>query len=230
MNPAGTIGSRLEEVLGRIASAARRSRRAPDAVRLIGVVKTVPAETVREAVRLGLRELGENRVQEAEGKVGVVGRDAARWHLIGHLQRNKAARALELFDCVHSVDSIELAQALSRRIAAPRRLAVLLEVNVSGETSKFGVAPEKLEGLLASVVSLPGLDVRGLMTVGPRVETPEAARPAFARLRELSERAGKMAGVPLPELSMGMSGDYEIAVEEGSTMVRVGTAIFGARA
>src|SRR6185436_5057661 len=131
-----------------------------------------------------------------------------------------------LFDCVHSVDSIELAEALSRRIVAPRRLTVLLEVNVSGEASKHGVA---LEGLLAAAAPLPGLEVRGLMTVGPRVETPDAARPAFARLRELRDRAARACGVPLPDLSMGMSGDYEIAVEEGSTMVRVGTAIFADR-
>ena len=230
MKPAGTIGSQLDQVLARVASASRRSGRAPDAVRLIGVVKTVPAETVREAVRLGLRDLGENRVQEAEDKVRAVGRESARWHLIGHLQRNKVARALDLFDCVHSVDSIELAQALSRRITAPRTLPVLLEVNVSGEASKFGVAPERLEALLAAANALPGLEVRGLMTVGPPVETPDAARPAFARLRVLRDRTGPAVGVPLPELSMGMSGDFEAAIEEGSTMVRVGTAIFGARA
>ena len=186
-------------------------------------------DVVREAVALGLRDFGENRVQEAEGKVEAVGREAATWHLIGHLQRNKVARALGLFDCVHSVDSIELAEALSRRIVAPRRLPVLLEVNVSGEASKHGVAPEGLEGLLAAAAPLPGLEVRGLMTVGPRVETPDAARPAFARLRELRDRAARACGVPLPDLSMGMSGDYEIAVEEGSTMVRVGTAIFADR-
>jgi pyridoxal phosphate enzyme (YggS family) len=225
----GTIGTRLHEVQGRLASAVRRSGRAPDAVRLIGVVKTVPPEVVREAVRSGLRDLGENRVQEAEGKVAAVGRDAATWHLVGHLQRNKVARALDLFDCVHSVDSLDLARALSRRIVAPRRLPVLLEVNVSGEASKFGVAPPDLEGLLAAVLPLSGIEVRGLMTVGPRVESPEAARPAFAALRELRDRAARACGVPLPELSMGMSGDYEIAAEEGSTMVRVGTAIFGAR-
>ena len=229
MNPVGTIGTRLHEVQGRLTDAARRSGRAPDAVRLIGVVKTVQPDAVREAIQSGLRDLGENRVQEAEGKVAAVGREAATWHLIGHLQRNKVARALDLFDCVHSVDSLDLATALSRRIVAPRRLPVLLEVNVSGEASKFGVKPQDLEGLLAAVLPLPGIEVRGLMTVGPVVEWPEGARPAFAALRELRDHAARACGVPLPELSMGMSGDYEVAVEEGSTMVRVGTAIFGAR-
>lgn len=229
MKPEGTLGSRLNEVLGRIAGAAGRSGRPPGGVRLIGVVKTVPAETVREAVRLGLGDLGENRVQEAADKIAAVGRDAARWHLVGHLQRNKAARALELFDCIHSVDSLELAGALSGRLAPGRRLPVLAEVNVSGETTKFGVAPEDLERLLEAVAALPGLEVRGLMTVGPAVLAPELARPAFARLRTLREQAERTLGRALPELSMGMSGDYEVAVEEGSTMVRVGTAIFGAR-
>jgi pyridoxal phosphate enzyme (YggS family) len=225
----GTLKSRLEEVRGRIAAAAGRSGRAPDRVRLVGVVKTVPDEAVREVLGLGLRDLGESRVQEAAGRVAALGRDAAVWHLIGHLQRNKAARALELFDWIHSVDSAALARALSGRVPAGRRLPVMLEVNVSGEATKFGVAPADLDGLLEEVAQLPGLDVRGLMTVGPAVPAPGLARPAFAKLRELRERAERSLGRSLPELSMGMSGDYEVAVEEGSTMVRVGTAIFGAR-
>lgn len=229
MSPDGTIRTRLDEVRGRLSEAARRSGRAPDAVRLVGVVKTVPAETVRDAVAAGLRDLGENRVQEAGEKVAAVGRASACWHLVGHLQRNKAARALELFDWVHSVDSIELARALSRRIVTPRVLPVLLEVNVSGEATKFGVAPEGVEALLDQVRALPGLEVRGLMTVGPAVDAPEAARPAFAALRERRDRAAAASGLALAELSMGMSGDYEVAVEEGSTMVRVGAAIFGPR-
>lgn len=198
-------------------------------MRLIGVVKSVPAETVAEAVALGLCDLGENRVQEAAGKITAVGRDAARWHMIGHLQRNKAARALELFDWVHSVDSIELARALSQRASGARRLPVLIEVNVSGEASKFGTPAADLERLLEGARTLPGLEVRGLMTVPAAVDAPERARPAFACLRDLRERVVRQTGVALPELSMGMSGDFEVAVEEGSTMVRVGSAIFGAR-
>jgi pyridoxal phosphate enzyme (YggS family) len=194
------------------------------------VVKTVAAEVVREAVALGLTDLGENRVQEAEGKIARVGREAARWHMIGHVQRNKAGRIVDLFDCVHGVDSDATAQALSRRAQeASRRMDVLVEVNVSGESSKFGVAPEAVEPLLESVASLPGLALRGLMTVGRPVASPEEARPDFARLREIRDAASARLGLDLPELSMGMSGDYEVAVEEGATLVRVGTALFGPR-
>src|SRR5262245_9553827 len=207
-----------------------RSGRKPESVRLIGVVKTVPPEVVREAVALGLRYLGENRVQEAASKVAAVGRDSARWHMIGHVQRNKAARVVELFDCVHGVDHLDTAQALARRATvAGRTLPALIEVNVSGEASKFGVAPRDLEPLLRDVSRLPGLSVQGLMTVGRPVERAEEARPDFAHLRELGERAAAALGIALPELSMGMSGDFEVAVEEGATMVRVGTALFGAR-
>ena len=196
----------------------------------MGVVKTLPAEVIREAVAAGLADLGENRVQEAEAHIAAVGRNAAHWHLIGHLQRNKAGRALELFDRVHGVDSAELAEGLSRRAAAiGRRLPVLVEVNVSGEASKFGVAPENLTELLERVAGLPGLALEGLMTVGPAVARAEDARPGFARLRQLRDAAERTLGLKLGELSMGMSGDYEVAVEEGATLVRVGTALFGER-
>jgi hypothetical protein len=191
----------------------------------------VPAEVVREAVALGLEDLGENQVQEAEGKIAVVGRRAVRWHMVGHLQRNKAGRAADLFDRIHGVDRLELAQALSRRAeAAGRTLRVLVEVNVSAEPTKFGVTPERLEALLGVVAKLPGLALDGLMTVGPQVAWPEDARPGFAELRALRDRARSRLGLALPELSMGMSADYEVAVEEGATLVRVGTALFGARA
>jgi hypothetical protein len=174
--------------------------------------------------------LGENRVQEAQAKIPLVGRDRARWHLVGHLQRNKVPRALELFDRIHGLDGIELAEALSRRaVLAGRSLPVLVEVNVSGEATKFGVTPADLEPLLGRVAALPGLRVDGLMTVGAPVERAEDARRGFARLRELREGAERCLGIALPELSMGMSADFEVAIEEGSTMVRVGTAIFGAR-
>jgi len=159
-----------------------------------------------------------------------VGRKAVRWHMIGHVQRNKAGRVAELFDCVHGVDSLALAQALSRRATSARAtLPVLIEVNISGESSKFGVAPDALESLLEPMATLEGLDLRGLMTVGRPVENAEDARGDFARLRELRDRAQARLGRELPELSMGMSGDFEVAVEEGATMVRVGTALFGPR-
>jgi len=225
-----TLRRRLDEVRGRIAAAAARSGRPVERVTLVGITKTVAAEAVAEAVALGLSDLGENRVQEAEAKIAAVGRGAARWHLVGHLQRNKAGRAVELFDRVHSVDDADLAEALSRRaVAAGRTLPVLVEVNVAGEASKFGVAPEALEPLLERAAALPGLRLDGLMTVGPPVREPGEARPVFERLRDLRDRAAARLGLRLSELSMGMSGDFEVAVEEGSTLVRVGTAIFGAR-
>jgi pyridoxal phosphate enzyme (YggS family) len=196
----------------------------------VGASKQVPPDTVREAVALGLRDLGENRVQEASSKIAAVGRDAARWHLIGHLQRNKAAKAVELFDLVHSVDDVELATELSRRSAsAGRVLPVLVEVNVSGESSKFGVAPDALDRLLDAIRPLAGVRLEGLMTVGRPVERAEDARADFVRLRDLRDRGARVTGLPLPELSMGMSGDYEVAIEEGATLVRVGTALFGTR-
>jgi hypothetical protein len=194
------------------------------------VTKTVAAVTVQAAVAAGLADLGENRVQEAQGKIPVVGRTKVRWHFIGHLQRNKAGRAVELFDRVHSVDDAAVAEALSRHAtAAGRTLPVLVEVNVGGEASKFGVAPDGLAALLEQVAAQPGLALDGLMTVGPPVEAAEAARSVFARLRGLRDEAERRLGRRLPELSMGMSGDFEVAVEEGSTMVRVGGAIFGPR-
>ncbi len=231
MKPASTaIRGRLDEVRDRIARAAARAGRDPGSVVLVGVVKTVPAEVIREALALGLADLGENRVQEAEVHIAAVGRGSARWHMVGHLQRNKAGRALELFDRVHGVDSAELAEALSRRAAAAgRRLPVLVEVNVSGEATKFGAAPETLVGLLERVADLPGLALEGLMTVGPAVARAEEARPGFARLRDLRDAAERTLGLRLRELSMGMSGDFEVAVEEGATLVRVGTALFGVR-
>jgi len=219
----------LKRIRQAIGLAAGRVGRDPGAIRLVGVTKTVPAERVRQIVDLGLEDLGENRVQEAERKIAAVGR-RARWHMIGHLQRNKAARAVELFDRIHGVDDVELAAALSRHAArAGRRLPVLVEVNVTGEGSKFGVHPDRLPELLDAIVELPGLAVDGLMTVGRMVERAEEARPTFARLRELRDRAAARLGRELPELSMGMSADYEVAVEEGATMVRVGTALFGSR-
>jgi len=228
--PSSAIRGCLDEVRGRIARAAERAGRDPRSVLLVGVVKTVPEDLIREAVALGLEDLGESRVQEAEAHAGAVGREAARWHMVGHLQRNKAGRAVELFDRVHGVDTVELAAALSRRaVAAGRRLRVLVEVNVSGEATKFGAAPDTLMGLVERVAALPGLALDGLMTVGAPVGTVEEARPGFARLRALRDECERALGLRLPELSMGMSGDFEVAVEEGATLVRVGSALFGER-
>jgi len=224
------LGHRLEAVKARLDRASARAGRDRGSIRLIGVTKGVPPERVRQAVELGIAELGENRVQEAEAKIAAVGRSAAVWHLIGPLQRNKAGRAALLFDQVHTVDRAELADALARRAqAAGRVLPVLVEVNVAQEASKFGVAPGGLEALLEVVSRLPGLEARGLMTVGPRVGRPEDARATFAGLRVLRDRARAATGLALDELSMGMSDDFEVAVEEGATMVRIGSALFGSR-
>ena len=228
------LSQRLIELRGRLARAAERSGRPAVAVRLVGIVKTVPAAVVSAAVALGLEDLGESRVQEAESKIAAVTRASeggrARWHLVGHLQRNKAARAAQLFERVHSVDRVELAAALSRHAqAAGRELRVMIEVNVAGTASQFGATPAELARLAAEVAKLPGLRLDGLMTVGPAVERAEDARAVFAGLRGLRDATSREAGVELPELSMGMSGDFEVAIEEGSTMVRIGRALFGAR-
>ncbi|MFN8589534.1 MAG: YggS family pyridoxal phosphate-dependent enzyme [Candidatus Eisenbacteria bacterium] len=225
-----SLADRLPEIRARIGAAAARSGRSAEAVTLVAVVKTLSAEVVAEAVRFGLRDLGENRVQEAQAHQLAVPREAARWHLIGHLQRNKAGKVPGLFDVVHSVDDLELATALARRCReAGRVMPVMIEVNVSGEASKFGVMPDALGPLLEQVAPLEGLELRGLMTVPEAVDQPDEARAAFARLRELRDAGAARLGRPLPELSMGMSGDYEVAVEEGATIVRVGSALFGAR-
>jgi len=225
-----SLTERFALVRGRIADAERRSGRAPGSATLIGVVKTLPAELVAVAVQAGLSDLGENRVQEAELHQRIVARTAARWHMIGHLQGNKAGKAVERFDLVHGIDDADLAGTLARRARETgRTMPVLVEVNVSGEDSKFGVAPAGLPELLERLVPLEGIELRGLMTVGAPVARPEDARAGFARLRALRDEGERRLGRSLPELSMGMSGDYEVAVEEGATLVRVGTALFGER-
>ena len=230
VNDASGLRSRIEAVRELIDRAAARAGRRGADVTLVAVVKTVPVAVVGEALALGVRELGENRVQEADAHVEALGRTAGHWHMVGHLQRNKAGRAAELFDRVHSLDGVEIARALSRCAERTgRTVRALIEVNVGGEASKFGVAPGALTALLEQALALPGLAVDGLMTVAPLTERPEQARPHFARLRELREAAARSLGRELPELSMGMSADFEVAVEEGATMVRVGTALFGAR-
>jgi pyridoxal phosphate enzyme (YggS family) len=218
-----TIAANAQVVRRRIAAAAERSGRDPASVRVIAVTKSFPAETCAAAVQAGLTDLGENRVQEGTAKAAALARAGVRpvWHLIGHLQSNKVRAALGAFAVIHSIDSVELATALSRR--AERPVEVLLEVNVGGEPSKFGFSPEETPDASRAIAALPSLLVRGLMTVAPQAEDAEAVRPVFRRLRALAEELG------LPELSMGMSGDYEVAVEEGATMVRVGSALFGPR-
>jgi PLP dependent protein len=226
---------RLADMRSRIAQAAARSGRPADAVTLIGASKTVPAAQLVEVIRAGLLDLGENRVQEAEPKVADVRAALAAdspgptWHLIGHLQSNKARKAMALFDWIHSVDSPKLAEALDRLAGeSGRSPRVLIEVNTAGEASKEGVPPAETLALVEHVARLPRLSLRGLMTVGPLVATPEEARPAFRALRTLLEQA-RQAAPGLDTLSMGMSGDFEVAIEEGATMVRVGSALFGAR-
>ena len=227
MKPFETI---LEEVKSRIAAACARTGRDPSEVEIIAVTKTHGAEVVKEAWDAGLRIVGENKVQEAAWKkpASVTG---PMWHLIGHLQSNKVRKALELFDFFHSVDTAQLADRMNAIAqdmgAAPH---ILLEVNVSGEKSKSGMKPDDVEPVVRHIMeNCPRLTVEGLMTMAPFSENPEDARPYFRRLRELRDATEISLGVGLPRLSMGMSGDYEVAVEEGATWVRLGTVLFGER-
>jgi PLP dependent protein len=217
------IRANVERVRQAIARACGRAGRSPDDVLLVAVSKTVEAERIRLALAAGIAALGENRVQEAREKIEALGHPVP-WHLIGALQTNKAKDAARLFDWIHSVDRVELARELSRRAhALDRTLDILIQVNLGEEPQKAGVAPAELKALVDALAGLESLRLRGLMAIPPAVETPEAARPFFRRLRELRDAAG------LEHLSMGMSGDFEVAIEEGATLVRVGTAIFGPR-
>jgi len=200
-------------------------------VTLVAVTKTHPAEVVRAAIEAGLSDVGENRVQELEGKVAEVGRQAVRWHLIGHLQRNKVKQALPLFDLIHSLDSLRLAQALSAAaVEAGTRVKALVEVNAAGEASKGGLPAASALEEVARMAELPGLELLGMMTMAPFTDDQAVIRGAFGRTRELWEEVGRtVGGFTARELSMGMSNDYEIAVEEGATLVRVGSSLFGER-
>ncbi len=207
-------------------AAAERSGRDPAGVRLVAVTKGTPAHRVDEAIAAGATDIGENRVQEAEDKQPVV-IGAARWHLIGHLQTNKAGRAAQLFDVVHSVDSRRVADALATHRPAGRDpLIVLVEVDLTGLSTRYGVTEADVEALVQELVNVPSMHLMGLMTIAPQVEDPEDARPYFVRLRHLRDHMQHVSGWALPELSMGMSDDFEVAIEEGATMVRVGRAIF----
>jgi pyridoxal phosphate enzyme (YggS family) len=233
-----SIAAHLAEIQERMAQAARRAHRAADEVRLMAVSKMQTVESILEAIDAGQQLFGENRVQEFAAKHEELGLRAtgAKFHLIGHLQSNKAKKAVELFAAIDSVDSLRLAESLSlfqlSRVNGQReRLEVLIEINIGGEASKEGIDPDspELTALVAAQRRLQGIAIRGLMAVPPWSEEPEHSRPYFRRLRELRDRLQETSGVELPELSMGMSNDFEVAIEEGSTCVRVGTAIFGRR-
>lgn len=224
------IAENLAEVRERISHAVRNSGRSPDSVRLVAVSKQVGIAQVEEARTAGALIFGENKIQDAVSKVEALGAEKLSWHFIGHLQKNKVKFLRDCFELVHSVDSFELAQKISNQCESENRVQlVLLQVNVSGETAKFGMEPAKLEKQVMDFSQLPGIRVVGLMTIPPFDPDPENSRRHFFRLREIRDQCEKQDGVSLPELSMGMTNDFEVAVEEGATLVRVGTAIFGPR-
>jgi len=228
-----SIFNNIKEVYSIISRGAMKAERSPDEVKLVAVTKTVGTDAIREAVDCGLRVFGENRVQEAKAKIlsDVVGSwsEKLEWHLIGHLQKNKAKDAVPLFDLIHSVDSVGLAEELDRqaeKIGKTQR--ILVQVKLSEEETKSGIAIDQLMPLLHAIKNLKNLRLEGLMTIPPYTEDAKQAVPYFRQLRELRD-AAESAGIPLPELSMGMSHDFEFAIEEGATMVRIGTALFGER-
>jgi pyridoxal phosphate enzyme (YggS family) len=227
------LSGRLAQVRLRIGEAAIRANRNPEEIKLIPVSKTHPTAVLREAIAAGMTCFGENKVQEAEGKIEDLGREGLEWHLIGHLQANKARKAVGLFDVIHTLDSVELGARLERICEEEGRvsLAVLAQVDLAGEETKAGIIEADLPGLVAFLQSCKHLKFRGLMTLPPYFEKPQDARPYFRRLREIRDELAKQNAfaVGTGELSMGMTHDLEIAVEEGATMVRVGTAIFGER-
>ena len=228
-----TLGERFADVRNRIEAAARGSNRSAEQITLIAISKAHPAQTLRDGLNAGIKDFGENRVQEAEVKILELGRTTARWHLVGHLQTNKAGRAVKLFDYIHSLDSVDLAERLDRLCLSDGRaeLPVLIQVDLGGEQTKTGIDPRALPKLLAALKQCPRLRLIGLMTLPPYFENPDCARPYFKTLRELRDELQTEGhfGEHMGELSMGMSHDFEIAIEEGATMVRVGTAIFGER-
>lgn len=224
-----SLAGNLEAIQRRMAAACERCGRDPASVQLLAVSKGHPPEVIREALDLGLTHFGESKVQEAKAKLPLCpGR--ARWQMIGHLQTNKARDAVQLFDLIHSVDSLRLAEELNRRAEQlARTVPVLLEANIAGEAGKFGYRPDLLLAELGQINALPRLEIHGLMTMAPWSPDPERARPVFRGLRQLKERCEERLGAPLPQLSMGMSGDFEPAIEEGATLIRIGTALFGGR-
>jgi hypothetical protein len=223
-----SVRENLLRVTEKIEKAALNVGRDPKEIKLVGVSKTVETDRIKEAIKAGITILGENYVQEAQMKIEEIGRPVS-WHFIGHLQSNKAKYAIRLFDMIHSLDSVSLAEELNRRAEqADRMMKVMIEVNLSKEATKFGTDEERVLSLAKRIQNLNLLSLEGLMTMPPYFDSPEMSRPYYIALRELKERMAK-EGIPMKELSMGMSNDFEIAVEEGATYVRVGTAIFGAR-
>lgn len=223
------LEANLREVRERIADACGRAGRGPDDVRLVAVTKTVDAGAARALVELGVTDIGENRVQEAQRKHEALSDLEVTWHMIGHLQRNKVKYAFRIFTLIHSVDSLRLGRAISKRGEFEgRTMPVLVQVNVSGEESKHGLPADSAADAIREMAGLPRLAVRGLMTMAPFVDDAETVRPVFARLRELSEQVAglDLPGVEITDLSMGMTQDYEVAVEEGATLVRIGSALF----
>ncbi len=233
VNESSTLVDRIERVRERMRDAARRANRAVDEITLVAVSKTHPVESIQTAISCGLAEFGENRVQEADQKIPMVGREAAKWHLIGHLQSNKARRAVELFDVIHALDSAALALRLDRICEEIQRetLPVLIQVDLGHEATKSGVDEASVRDVVATVRECSRLKLIGLMTLPPFLDDLESVRPYFQRLRELRDRlqAESAFASQRGELSMGMTHDFEIAIEEGATMIRVGTAIFGER-
>ncbi len=224
------LKERVKTVLKRVEEACLRSNRDPGDVRVVAVTKTVDVERIKEAIDAGLRIFGENYVQEAREKIEALKAFDIEWHFIGHLQRNKAKDAVRLFRMIHTVDSLRLAQELDKRAGAiGRKVDVLIQVNLSGEETKSGIAREDLEALVRGVGGLENLSLLGLMTLPPYFEDPEGARPFFRALRMLRDEVEERTGAELRELSMGMSHDFEVAIEEGATLVRIGSAIFGPR-
>ncbi|MBM4048589.1 MAG: YggS family pyridoxal phosphate-dependent enzyme, partial [Planctomycetes bacterium] len=217
----------LAGVRARMAAACARAGRATESVRLVAVTKTVSPDAARALFELGVPDLGENRVQQAEEKVAALSGLGIRWHMIGHLQRNKVKKAVEIFEMIHSVDSFRLAEEINKQCERRNRpMPVLIEVNVSGEATKSGVAPGQLRELVTRAAQLPFVRVQGLMTMAPIAQNPEDVRPVFRRLRELRDELASVPNAELKELSMGMTQDFEVAIEEGATMIRVGTALF----
>jgi PLP dependent protein len=223
------LAARLEKIQERIRIACERAQRDPATVTLVAVSKNQPPEVVKAAAELGLTLFGENRIQEAKAKIGLCpGR--LRWHMIGHLQSNKCRDAVHFFEMIQSIDSLPLAQEINKWAEKSAKNArILLEVNLAGEASKFGYRPNLLAEELKALNALRRIEIHGLMTMAPWSPEPEKVRPVFRRLRELKEQCEQILGAPLPHLSMGMSGDFEVAVEEGATLVRIGTALFGDR-
>jgi pyridoxal phosphate enzyme (YggS family) len=219
----------IAEIQQRIGAACERVGRAAGSVTLLAVSKTHPPEAVAAAAAAGLRVFGESKIQEARIKIPQCP-GHLRWHFIGHLQSNKCREAVELFSMIQGVDSLALAREINKRAEqAAKTVPILMEVNVAGEASKFGCPPEQLLADWRELTALPRLEIHGLMTIPPYATDPEKARPHFRRLRELKARCEELLGAPLPHLSMGMSGDFEVAIEEGATLVRIGTALFGKR-